>query len=321
MEVMFDPTFTLAFFILGFFVLVKGAQLLVSGASSLARLFGLSPWFIGVVLVGIGTSIPELSIMTASVRGGEDLGVAMLIGSSVMNILLILGLASLIRPLSFRREWIAIDLPTGIGALTLAGAFLYLPVLGNEAGVSRTEGAILLVCMFAWIAALLRRKSTHSDEVDTRVFSWFTSFLFICVGFAGVLLGGIWIVDGAGALAAYVGVSPSLVGLTVLAFGTAIPNFVVTFVAAARGQMGIAIGNVVGSNIFYFLGIFGFASLMRPIALPDALAIDFAIALAVAIIFYLFAMFGRDRYMLTRGEGFLFVVCYLAYVAFLVVRG
>lgn len=234
---MMDLVSALTLFGFGFLVLIKGAQLLIQGASSLARLFDLSAWFIGIVLVGIGTSIPEFSIMTASAAEESSVGIAMLIGSSVMNILLVLGVASLLRPLVFRREWIAVDLPIGIASLALAGVFLYLPVLGDAhvAGVTRAEGFVLVCCMLLWIFALLRRKSSHSDEIDTKVFSWFTSFLFIGIGFLGILFGGIWIVDGARTLAAVAGVSPAFIGLTVLAFGTAIPNFIITFVAAVRG--------------------------------------------------------------------------------------
>lgn len=311
---------SLVLFLFGFVILVKGAGWLVSGASSLARIFGLSPWFIGIVLVGIGTSIPELSIMTAASFANEDIGLALLIGSSVMNILLILGLAAMVRPLVFRHPWISIDLPTGIGALALAGLFFFLPSGGVE-GISRIEGLVLIGFLFVWIGLLLRRKSTHSDDVDTAVFSWFTSFALIALGFLGVLLGGVWIVDGTRMLAEQFGVSQTLIGLTVLAFGTAVPNFVVTFVAAARGQMGIAIGNVVGSNIFYFFGILGFSALIRPVARPDGLVLDLCFAGFVAMLFYLFARFGSARYTLTRGEGALFLVLYVSYVAFLVLRG
>lgn len=312
----------LALFAFGFFVLIKGAQLLIEGASSLARLFGLSAWFIGTVLVGIGTSIPEFSIMTASATEESQVGIAMLIGSSIMNVLLILGVAAILRPLTFRREWITIDLPLGIGALALAALFLHMPILGADVvGITREEGFVLIACMLLWISALLRRKSTRGDEVDTKVFSWFTSFVLICVGFLGILFGGRWIVDGASSLAMSAGVSPTFVGLTVIAFGTAIPNFIVTFVAAMRGQMGIAIGSIVGSNIFYFLGIVGFASLVRPVLLPSALSVDIVIAFGVAVLFYLFARFGRDIYTLTRTEGFLFILLYIAYFAFLITRG
>lgn len=314
---------SLVLFLLGFVVLIKGAGWLVSGASSVARLFGLSPWFIGIVLVGIGTSIPELSIMTAASFSGEEVGMALLIGSSVMNILLILGLAAMIRPLVFRHEWIAIDLPTGIIAIGIATVFFLFPVAGTESvlGVTRTEGLLLVVLLFAWVTALLRRKSTHSDEVDTAVFSWFTSLVLIAAGFAGVLLGGVWIVEGTRTLATAMGVSEELIGLTVLAFGTAVPNFVVTFVAVMRGQMGIAIGNVVGSNVFYFFGILGFSALIRPVAWPGGLMLDLSFAAGVAVLFYLFARFGPARYTLTRGEGALFVMLYAAYIAFLVLRG
>ena len=175
--------------------------------------------------------------------------------------------------------------------------------------------------MFVWILAIFRRKSTHGDEVDTKVFSWFASFVLVCIGFIGVLVGGQWIVDGAETIATMAGVSASLIGLTILAFGTAIPNFIVTFVAAARGHMGIAIGSIVGSNIFYFFGIMGFAAVIEPIAAPYSLLADLVFASMVALLLFLFARFGSARFTLTRGEGILFLLLYAAYVAFLIVRG
>ena len=209
----------LILFALGFFILIQGANILIRGASSIARIFKLSPWFIGVVIVGIGTSIPEFSINVASVFNGNTVGLATIIGSNIFNTLFILGISALIAPLVFKREWIISDLPINIGAVIVAALVILVPVFGETAlhGITRLEGALLVVLLLAWITFMLRRKSMAHEGIDPDIFSWVVSLAFIAVGLIGVFIGGRWVVDGAGTIATLLGVSPALVGFTAVA--------------------------------------------------------------------------------------------------------
>lgn len=314
---------TLILFIFGFFVLIKGAQYLIRGATSLARLFGLAPWFIGVVIVGIGTSIPEFSINIASVFSGNNVGLAAIIGSNTFNILVILGLAALIAPITFRQDWIRYDLPLNMMAVLLVSVFILLPVMGSTevVGISRAEGVVLVILLMVWIFFMLKRKPLHEHNADVEVFSWFTSFVFVIAGLVGVFLGGQWIVAGAESIATLIGISPALVGFTVVAIGTSVPELAVTIVAATKRQTSIAVGNIIGSNIFDFLGILGITALMKPAPVREALQFDIFATFGATIVLFLSVLFIGSRYTIGRKEGAMFIGLYLAYFAFLFIRG
>ena len=313
----------LILFALGFFILIQGANILIRGASSIARIFKLSPWFIGVVIVGIGTSIPEFSINVASVFNGYTVGLATIIGSNIFNTLFILGISALIAPLVFKREWIISDLPINIGAVIVAALVILVPVFGETAlhGITRLEGALLVVLLLAWITFMLRRKSMAHEGIDPDIFSWVVSLAFIAVGLIGVFIGGRWVVDGAGTIATLLGVSPALVGFTAVAIGTSMPELVVSVVASMKRQTSIAIGNVIGSNIFDFLGILGITALLRPVAVMENIQFDIFATLGATLLLIISALFIGKKFTLSRTEGVIFILLYISYFGFLFIRG
>lgn len=308
-------------FLVGFYILIKGANYLVDGASAIARIFHVSNWLIGVVIVGIGTSIPELSINIASSFGGSAIGVGTVIGSNIYNILFIIGISALVTPLALHKEWVREDFVFTIAATVIAGFALYLPMLGDSAfhGITFEEALLLLVLFLIWLVFSIMRKENDPD-LDIKVLTLTSSIVMIVAGFIGVFLGGGWVVGGAEKIAGALGASPLLVGLTVVSIGTSIPELVVSVLAAFRKRPGIAVGNVIGSSIFDFLGIFGMAGLIRPIATPAGIGFDTLLAVFAPIIL-LVAVFAGMRYTIARWQGALFVGLYCLYFVFIIVRG
>jgi cation:H+ antiporter len=313
---------TLVLFFVGFFILVKSAQILVRGASSIAKLFGVSSWFIGIVLVGIGTSIPELSINVASALGGSPVGLSTIIGSNTFNLLVILGLSALFAPFAIKRRWLK-DIWTNIGAVVLAAAIILFPLLGSTGftGITRVEGALLLGAFILWAVLVLRRDEKDNDGFDYEVFAVFTSIVMVVAGLIGVFLGGRWVVNGAEVMALLMGVSPALVGLTAVAIGTSLPELTVSFIAALRRQNGIALGNVIGSNIFDFTAILGIAALVNPVVVRESVRFDILAALMAAGALLFVLRFVGKKNVATRGGGLLLLALYAAYLVVIILRG
>jgi cation:H+ antiporter len=314
---------TLVLFLIGFFILIKGANWLVSGARSVAAVFNISPWFIGLVIVGIGTSIPEFSINIASVWNGNLIGLETIIGSNTFNILVIIGLSAILSPVVLRRVWVLRDLTFNILAIVAAALVIIFPIAGDPSwvGVTRPEALALAVLFLAWIVFMFHRHDTADDSVDYEVFSGFVSFMLIAVGIVGVFFGGRWVVDGAESIALLLGISPALVALTVVAIGTSLPELTVSITAFVRRQGSIAVSNVIGSNIFDFLGIIGITALMRPIPVVGSLQFDiFAALIAALALFCAMYVIGK-RYTLSRFEGALLLSVYLLYLAVIFWRG
>ncbi|MDP2650240.1 MAG: sodium:calcium antiporter [bacterium] len=313
---------TLVLFFAGFFILVKGAQILVRGASSIAKIFNVSSWFIGIVLVGVGTSIPELSINVASALGGSSVGLSAIIGSNTFNLLVILGLSALFVPFAIKQRWLK-DIWTNIGAVVLAAAVILLPLLGGAgfAGIPRAEGALLLGAFILWAALVLRRDEQDGDGFDYEVFTVFTSLIMVAAGLVGVFLGGQWVVNGAEEMALLMGVSPALVGLTAVAVGTSLPELTVSFIAILRRQDGIALGNVIGSNIFDFTAILGIAALVNPVVVRESIRFDvMATLLAAGALLFVLRFVGK-RNIVTRSGGLLLLALYAAYLVVIIMRG
>lgn len=315
--------FPVVLFFFGFYVLIKGANILIRGASSVAKILGLSSWFIGMVIVGIGTSIPEFSINVASVFNGNNVGLAAIIGSNTFNILFILGISAVFAPIVFRREWVVRDLPLNMLAVVAAAVMILFPVLGGDMhGITRFEGLVLTAFLFAWIFSMLMRRSSSTDDGhDIQAFSWTVSLMFIVAGLVGVFIGGRWVVNGAATIAQLIGVSSSLIGFTVVAIGTSMPELAVSVVATLKRQNSIAVGNIIGSNIFDFFGILGITALIRPVPVLDKLQFDIFAAFIATVLLFGTAYFIGRRFTMGRTEGVIFVFCYLAYFAFLFLRG
>lgn len=311
---------SLILFVLGFYILIKGAQLLIRGAVSLARVFDVSNWFIGAFVISVGTSIPELSINIASTFTGNNVGLATIIGSNTFNIFVILGLSAIFYPIVMRREWIVKDAFFNIVFIFIAMVMILFSVVGDSfSGITRGEGLILLSIFLVWVWFLFHRKSSVEEETDIEIVTIFTAFIMVVLGIVGVFFGGQWVVDGAEIIAIFLGAEPAFVGLTLIAIGTSLPELTVSLVALSKGSTSIAIGNILGSSIFSFLGVLGITSLINPIAVLPGIQFDIFVVLTAAVLFFTLTLVGR-RYTLSRLEGTLFLILYFLYIVFLIFR-
>lgn len=295
----------------GLAALLAGGESLVRGAAGLATRLGLSPLLIGLVVVGFGTSMPELTTsITAALDGAPDIAVGNVIGSNIANILLILGLAALVRPLAidlrpFQRDGTALALSALLGA----GMIAFF-------GLERWGGAILLAGLAAYLAVSWwtgRQTPAADDAIATAPKSrlWI-DLAFLALGFAGVI-GGAWLlVEGAVAAASALGVSQAVIGLTIVAVGTSLPELATSLSAARKGEGEIAFGNIVGSNIFNILGILGITALISPLQVTGSLAgSDLVIMLGATALLLVLALW---KQRIARLAGALFLVLYAAYI-------
>ena len=311
----------LVLFVIGFFILIKGAQIMVHGAVVVANIFKVSTWFIGVVIVSIGTSIPELSINLASVFSGNDVGMATVLGSNIFNVLFILGIMAVFTPIVMHRSWILRDLPIFIAITALTGLLVLFPVLGDPYfnGITTMEALLMVGVFVIWLLSMFHRGRDEEEAPDFEAVTIFTAFLMVVGGIIGVFFGGNWVVDGSVVIAKLLGVSPAVIGFTVVALGTSLPELVVSIVALSKKTLGIAVGNIVGSSIFNFLGVLGITGLIRPIPVLEPLVFDVSFVLLTAVV-WLFLMFVGKKYTLSRPEGVLFLLLYGVFVFSLFVQ-
>ena len=313
---------SLILFFTGFYILIKGAKILVDGAISIARIFNISNWFTGVVIVGIGTSISEFSINIASVFNNSPVGISAIIGSNTFNILFILGVSALFYPISMKKEWVIKDFLFNIIAVIVSAVVIIFPLFGKSGflGVERIEALFLLTLFIGWSLYMFNRKIDDEKNVDYKIFSAFSSFVMIIVGFIGVFVGGHWVVDGAETIAVFFNASPALIGLTIVAAGTSLPELTVSMVALFKRRTEIAVGNIIGSNIFDFLGILGITALFRPIVVPSSAQFDIFATLGSVFLLFALTFIGR-KYILSRIEGLIFIIGYILYLFFIIWRG
>jgi cation:H+ antiporter len=312
---------TILLMIVGLGLLVAGAELLVRGASRLAAAFGISPLVIGLTVVAFGTSSPEMAVSVMSAYSGQaDLAVGNVVGSNIFNVLFILGLSAVIAPLIVSRQLIRLDVPLMIGISIL---FLVLSLDGN---INRFDGVILFVGIIAYTAFQIfqsRREKKNAEgeeqiEKPTTLAQWFINFAFVIGGLGLLIVGSNWLVDGAIFIAQSLGVSEMIIGLTIVAAGTSLPEVATSVIASIRGQRDIAVGNVVGSNIFNILAVLGLSSLVSPESInvaASALRFDIPVMIAVALACLPIFFTGR---VIARWEGFVFLAYYIIYTLYLI---
>jgi len=313
-------------FILGFPLLLGGAYALVGGASSLALRLGVSELVVGLTVVAVGTSAPELIVSVLSAfQGAADIAVGNVVGSNLANILLILGLSALIAPLALEKTLRWREIPFVLLST------LVLAVLANDhlladrpaSVLDRGDGLAILgyfaVFMY-YVVSVARRKEVSESENGKQPLPLPLAMVLVALGIAGLGLGGQWLVQGAKSLAAAAGMSQALIGLTIVAVGTSLPELATSITAAFKGNADIAVGNVVGSNIFNILWILGLTSTITPVAYNPKLNVDVWILVAVTILFFLFTFTGK-QHKVDRREGLLFVLLYAGYMIFLGIRG
>jgi cation:H+ antiporter len=317
---------TYALLIAGFAALIKGADWLVDGASSLAKRLGVSTLVIGLTIVAFGTSMPELMVnLLSSVEGKTDLAIGNVVGSNIANILLILGVSAVIRPLAVQSGTVWREIPFALLAVLVMAA-LGLDQIVNGTGdsaLTRGDGLVLIAffVIFLYYVFGIAKESANVNVADeVAIHSLGPSWLLVLGGLGALMLGGKWVVDGAVKFASMLGVSEALIGLTVVAVGTSLPELATSAVAAYKGNVDIAVGNVVGSNIFNVFWILGVSASVHPLPLSPVLAQDLFVALLATLLLF-GALFVGRRHELERWQGALFAAAYAAYAAFLVGRG
>lgn len=312
--------------IIGLAILILGGEFLVKGSSSFAKRLGIKPLVIGLTVVAFGTSAPELVVnMFSAFRGTSDIAIGNIIGSNIANILLILGVCGMIRTLKVSSGTVWKEIP-----LALLAAVLVF-VLGNDALLdgrifdfnilSRTDGFALMAFFFIFLYytyGISKAEGSESEEV--KQYGWFKSIIYILIGFVGLVLGGKLLVDNAVILARLAGLSEALIGLTIVAIGTSLPELVTSVIAVIHGHDDIAVGNVIGSNIFNVFWILGLTATILP--LPFNAVVNFDILVNIVITFLLFAfMFIHHRQKLNRWQGLIMFLLYISYISYLVIRG
>lgn len=312
-------------FVVGFVLLIKGADLLVAGASSLAKRIGVSALMIGLTIVAFGTSMPELVVnLLASVQGNTDIAIGNIVGSNIANILLILGISAMIYPLAVQKGTVWKEIPFALLAVVVLMLMANDVILDGAAtsALTKIDGLVLLgfFVIFLYYVFGLAKNGENNEEESVETFPLSRSILMIMAGLAGLVIGGKWIVDGAVAFASSMGVSEALIGLTVVAVGTSLPELATSAVAAYKRNVDIAIGNVIGSNIFNIFWILGISSIIKPLPFAPALNFDLVVVVLVTTLLFLALFVGR-RHVLERWQGGAFVAMYVAYTIFLIVRG
>ena len=314
-------------FVVGFVFLIKGADLLVEGATSIGKRLNISSIVIGLTIVSFGTSLPELLVnLIASYNDNPDIGVGNVLGSNIANILLILGVSALINPLPITKNTYFIEVPFSLTATLLVGFLANAAIFShtNDYVISQSDGIILLFFFVLFMGYVYivskQRKSEFSNSDEYKEMPLAKSIILILIGMVGLYFGGDWVVDGAIVIATNFGMSEAFIGLTVIAMGTSLPELVTSAVAAFKKDTDIAVGNVVGSNIFNLLWILGLSASIKPIPYSVISNSDIFMIIASSTALILAVVIGK-RPIISRWEGFFFLVAYIWYISFLVQRG
>ena len=314
---------TYLLFIIGFILLIKGADLLVDGSASIAKKLNISNIVIGLTLVAFGTSAPEFIVnIYASAQGNSEIAIGNILGSNIANLLLILGISAIIYPVTAKKNTILKEIPFSLLAIIVLGLMANDIIIdgGTFSGITRIDGFVLLAFFIIFLYYTFGITKSDDDIVEKeeiKVFSYTKAIVFIILGLAGLVIGGKWIVDGAVKIAELFNVSQSLIGLTVVAIGTSLPELATSAIAAYKKQSDIAIGNVVGSNIFNIFWILGASAIIRPLPFSTSSNGDIAMTVFASVLLFLVMFIGQKR-VIERWQGVLMVVSYVGYVVFLV---
>lgn len=301
--------------LVGFVFLIKGSDFFVDGASSIASILKIPTIIVGLTIVAFGTSAPEAAVsITSSLVGSNAMAVSNVIGSNLFNMLMVIGIAALLSELLMEKQVLDFDLPFLVGITILWAVFIFI---GWD--ITNIEGIILLIILLAYIIYLVlnARKSKEGTHVEKPKFSLPKSIFFIIVGLVGIILGGDLVVDSASAIAIAFGMSETLVGLTIVAIGTSLPELVTSITALKKGENQLVIGNVIGSNIFNILFVLGASSALSAIPLDSSMLIDVVFMIFVTILCFIFGK-TQDKY--DKKEGVVLIVLFIAYMAFAILR-
>lgn len=314
----------IAVLIVGFVFLVKGADFFVDGSSSIARIFNIPSVVIGLTIVSFGTSLPELAVsLTSAIKGVNGIAFGNVAGSNIVNLLLVAGTAAAISPMQVEKSILRKDFPFSV----LVAAALLLLISdtalsgGTENVISRADGLILLlffaIFMYSTVSYSLSSQREAEDDEDSEKPSLIKNIFFTLLGLFGVIAGGQAVVKSASFIAQAAGMSETLIGLTIVAFGTSLPELVTSIIAARKGENDIAIGNVVGSNIFNILFILGISTSIKPVSVEASSLYDVLMLIGASAIVWIMA---RPKYRLGRTAGITMLVLYGAYTAWIFMR-
>lgn len=306
--------------LVGLGLVVLGADWLVNGASSIARRAGISEFVIGLTIVGFGTSCPELVVsLSGAIEGNSDISVGNVVGSNIFNVLFILGLTAMVLPVGMTDKNRRIDIPITLGVTIL---LVILGITGSMSGpvISRWEGVLMLLVFSAYLFYCFKSDSKDEfSETQRATLSITKSIALTLTGLAGLIFGGDLFVDSATALARQIGVSDKFIAVTILAGGTSLPELATSLVAAIKGKEQLALGNILGSNVFNAMMILGLSSVITPLSFASMTIVDIITLVLSAVLLMIWAYTGRKN-RIDRREGAAMLLCYVAYNVFLFSR-
>lgn len=310
--------------LMGFVLLVKGADLFVTGSSSIATMLRIPPLVVGLTIVAFGTSAPEAAVsITAALQGQSDITMGNIVGSNMFNLLVVVGIAACILPFTVKRTIIAKEFPFVIltCVVLLILSFDVVLVNGTVNSLDRTDGLILLVFfavfMYYLLSVAIKSSKENKDKEVFVALSTSKSVIYLVIGMAGIIFGGQLAVNAATEIALAWGMSETLVGLTIIAVGTSLPELMTSVVAAKKGESDIALGNVIGSNIFNVFFILGLSAVITPIGISSAVLCDSLILLAISLVAFVFAV---TNLKFSKGEGLTMIFLYVVYMVFIIIR-
>ena len=306
--------------LVGLGLVVLGADWLVNGASYIARRAGISEFVIGLTIVGFGTSCPELVVsLSGAIEGNSDISVGNVVGSNIFNVLFILGLTAMVLPVGMTDKKRRIDIPITLGVTIL---LIILGITGSMSGpgISRWEGVLMLLVFSAYLFYCFKSDSKDEfSETQRATLSITKSIALTLTGLAGLIFGGDLFVDSATALARQIGVSDKFIAVTILAGGTSLPELATSLVAAIKGKEQLALGNILGSNVFNAMLILGLSSVITPLSFASMTIVDIITLVLSAVLLLIWAYTGRKN-RIDRREGAAMLLCYVAYNVFLFSR-
>ena len=318
---------TYVLFVIGFIILIKGADLLVDGASSIAKRYKISDIVIGLTIVAFGTSAPELMVnLIASYQGNAELAVANVLGSNIANTLVAIGIAAIISPLVVKRNTVLKEIPLEFLAALVVG-FMANDILidvGVLSQLSRIDGLVML-CFFgvflSYTLSIAKDKQEKPLEAVVKGLSIPYSIAYVLLGLVGLGAGGHWIVEGAVEIARTFGMSEALIGTTIIAIGTSLPEIVTSAMSAMKGKKDIAIGNAVGSNIFNIFWVLALSSTLSPLPFNPIINMDILVNIGASALLFLFLYVSNPKHELRRVHGILFIFIYIGYLSYTIYRG
>ncbi len=310
--------------VIGFIALIKGADWLVEGAASIAKKFQISDLVIGLTVVAFGTSAPELVVnLLASFNGKSDLALGNIVGSNIANLLLVLGATASLKAVYVDKKLFKLEIPFAVLCIPALALFASNFFQSSNKMITRADAVVLILAFGYFLYRSFTGEKTDSDEIPSENLPLPKALLFLVVGLAGLVWGGDCIVDAASELARSWGMSEAMIGLTIVAVGTSLPEVAASVAAALKGNSDMAIGNVLGSNIFNVLWVLAVSALIKPLPVSESNMMDFYLATLAGFIVVATLLVGRKEShpQISRGAGVLFLLLYASYVIWLIIRG